>query len=150
MTATLRIIKFSRENDEAGGLVPYQVIQGPAPVYADINEEDYVAANGLFGGRLKEAFKGTILDKNERIRRRALREKTAAANLKVNAAASKQLGKPDSSDALIAAALKTTSPKTVSQTKGGLTTMQMGGIVAGIIVLIIVGVVVYKKKNGGK
>lgn len=150
-TTTIRVIRFSRENDEGGGLVPYQVIQGPSPVYADINEEDYVAANGLFGGFFKDKFKGTILDKNERARRRALREKTDAQSSKINAQAAKQLGVTDPTTAMLAASLNNPVNAPAQPTaKTGMSTMQMGGIAAGIIVLIIVAVVISKKKEGGK
>ncbi len=136
-----------------GELVNYEVIQGPAPLTNNYEEDFYPASGG--GPFTRGIFKGTILDKNERKKRRTQRQSRKDSVAKTNADAVKALSKadaPDTSTAAIVNALKTPATKTVAlappTTGGGMSVGVKIGI--GVLVVAVIGGIIYAVKRKKK
>ena len=121
--------------------------------------DEYSDASGRLRRKWRKATKGTILDKGERQRRRSLKEKTQAQELKNATEATKALAKEDKSDAEIAKALAETSKTSTGLSNDASTSTKLStpakiaigvgiaAVLTGVTILIIKRM---KKGKGGK
>jgi len=136
-------------SDLDGSVELYDAVLADNPVNRNYFDADnFYPADGEEFSNLLPMFKGTFLDKKERARRRAVREKRKDTEVQTNKTAAEALGKESQSDILLAKSLNA-PPSFVKKTGMSTTTKVFIGV--GILaVLGIGGYFLYKKLGKGK
>jgi hypothetical protein len=142
----------SNYSDLDGSVELYDAVLADSPVMRNYYDADnFYPANGLLG----RIGKGTILDKKERARRRALREKRKGMRAEGKLAvaqsskiAAQGLGKESQADIELAKSLNAKSGG--GKTKTGMSTTTKVLIGVGVLAVLVGGYFAYKKFSKGK